>query len=282
MNNPANEVYPCALTIAGSDSGGGAGIQADLRTFNAYGVFGTSVITALTAQNPLEVTGIEGVTPAFVGKQIETVLRCLPVTVVKTGMLFSAEIIAEVANALTGGARILVVDPVMVSTSGARLLEESAVKALKEHILPLADWITPNLPEAELLLGRKLADRGAMIDGALELASIYGADILLKGGHAVGDKAVDFVVMDGELYELATPRVKIDGEAVAHGTGCTLSAALAAGFAIELAVDEALTAAKGFIYGSLVEAVDFGGGLKGMYPPSQSYEGKTSFKAVKR
>ena len=282
MNISANEVYPCALTIAGSDSGGGAGIQADLRTFNAYGVFGTSVITALTAQNPLEVTGIEGVSPAFVGKQIATVLKRLPVTAVKTGMLFSAEIIEEVASALVGGARILVVDPVMVSTSGARLLEESAVKALCERILPLADWITPNLPEAELLLGRKLSDRAAMIDGARELASLYGADILLKGGHATGDRATDFVVMDGELYELSSPRVRLDGEAVAHGTGCTLSAALTAGFAIELAVDEVLTAAKGFIYGSLLEAVEFGGGLRGMYPPSNSYEGKTLFKAIKK
>ena len=218
---------PIALTIAGSDSGGGAGIQADLKTFAALGVHGTSAITCITAQNPRGVTGIQAVRADMVRKQIEAVFSELKPDAAKTGMLFSAEIIRTVAEFFERGKRLpLVVDPVMLATSGAVLLKPSAIRVLKSRLLPLATLITPNLDEAELLLSRKLTSRDDLHSAARELHERYGCAVLVKGGHLrTGREAVD-VLFDGrESRELTAPRVR---GVSTHGTGCTYSAAIAA------------------------------------------------------
>ncbi|MDD4817772.1 MAG: bifunctional hydroxymethylpyrimidine kinase/phosphomethylpyrimidine kinase [Victivallaceae bacterium] len=269
--------YPLALTVAGSDSGGGAGIQADLRTFAAFGVFGASAITAVTAQNPYEVTAIEGLKPETVAAQIRAVTSKLAVGGIKTGMMFSANIVAAAALELAKRKAQLVIDPVMVATSGAVLLKPDAIANMKQLLLPLADWITPNIPEAELLLGRKLTGAKEFAAAAAELSDLYGANVIVKTGHALGDgrDAVDFVALEDGVYELGSPRIDIAQNSTAHGTGCTFSAALAAAFALEMEPEEALRAAKGFVLGSLIEAVEIGSGLLGMYPPQESYENKT-------
>ena len=276
--------YPLALTVAGSDSGGGAGIQADLRTFAAFGVFGTSAITAVTAQNPCEVTAIEGLKPETVAAQIRAVASKLAIGGIKTGMMFSAEIVAAAAKELAKRKAQLVVDPVMVATSGAVLLKPDAIENMQKLLLPLADWITPNIPEAELLLGRKLEGAGDFAAAAAELSELYGAGVILKTGHAaaIGREAVDFVALEDGVYELGSPRITLEHPSAAHGTGCTFSAALAAAFALEMEPDEALRAAKGFVLGSLTEAVEIGSGLLGMYPPQDSYENKTFLRRRKR
>lgn len=274
--------YPCAMTIAGSDSGGGAGIQADLRTFNAFGVFGCAAITAVTAQNPTRVEAVAPIAPEIVQAQINTVFDKINVRTVKTGMLFSSDIIRTVCRAIKGKHKIIVVDPVMVSTSGARLLQNEAVKTMREELLPIADWITPNIPEAELLLNRQLKDKDDFIAAARELAEIFSCSVILKTGHAAHEKnkAVDYVACDGELFELGSPTVKLPDPSAAHGTGCTMSAAIAAAFALEMDVREALSAAKGFVYGSLLEYVPLQNGVYAMYPPQESYEKLTFFKPL--
>lgn len=221
---------PIGLTIAGSDSGGGAGIQADLKTFSALGVHGTSAVTCITAQNPRGVTGIQAVRPNLVRKQIEAVFAELQPDAVKTGMLFSAGIIHVVAQFFAGGKRPpLVVDPVMVATSGAVLLKPSAVRALTEKLLPLAILVTPNLDEAEILLGRKVRRLAELPDAAREIHERFGCAVLVKGGHLrSGGTAVD-VFFDGKtLREFAARRIQ---DVSTHGTGCTYSAAIAAGLA---------------------------------------------------
>jgi hydroxymethylpyrimidine/phosphomethylpyrimidine kinase len=221
---------PLALTIAGSDSGGGAGIQADLKTFAALGVHGTSAITCLTAQNPAGVTGIQAATPAIVRAQLEAVVAELPPAAVKTGMLFSTAIVRVVADFIRAGKRPpLVVDPVMVATSGAVLLKPAAIRALTEELLPLATLLTPNLHEAELLLGRKLVSVEDLRSAAAELHARFGCTVLAKGGHLPGlREAVDIFRDDREELLLAAPFVRGVGT---HGTGCTYSAAVTAGLA---------------------------------------------------
>ncbi|MEZ0165369.1 bifunctional hydroxymethylpyrimidine kinase/phosphomethylpyrimidine kinase [Kineococcus sp. LSe6-4] len=218
---------PVALTIAGSDSGGGAGIQADLKTFAAHGVFGTSVLTALTAQNTRGVHGVHVVPAAFVTAQLDAVLADIAVHATKIGMLAGAPVVAAVAAAVRrGGLGPVVLDPVMVATSGDRLLDAEAVAAVREDLLPAADLVTPNVPEAAVLLG---AAPATDLDGARaqarELFSRTGTAVLLKGGHLTGPQSVDVLVgPDGETL-LRRPRVDTTAT---HGTGCTLSAALAA------------------------------------------------------
>jgi len=266
-NNPKNdELYPSALTIAGSDSGGGAGIQADLRTFNAFGVYGCTAITALTSQNPKRVARIDAVPAEGVACQIETVLDAISIRYAKTGMLFSAEIVGAVARCVKAHKLPLVVDPVMVSTSGSVLLEENAIEALKRELFPLAAWITPNIPEAELLLGRKLENEKQCSDAARECYEKWGVSVLLKSGHArEGKFAADFVCREGVLFRLSSLRVPDRGQS--HGTGCTLSAAMTAAFALEMPWKNALCEAKSFVLGSLTEFVEIGPGLSAMYPP---------------
>ena len=237
---------PIALTIAGSDSGGGAGIQADLKTFAALGVHGTNAITCITAQNPCGVSGIQPIRAEMVRRQMEAVFAELRPDAVKTGMLFSTEIIRIVAKFFSQGRRPpLVVDPVMVATSGAVLLQPSAIRALKTELLPLAAVVTPNLDETEILIGRKLRALSDLPVAARAIHARYGCAVLVKGGHLrEGANAVD-VLFDGkQLRVYSSPRV--NGVST-HGTGCTYSAAMAAGLAAGKSLPEAVAAAKRFI-----------------------------------
>ncbi len=268
--------YPVALTIAGSDSGGGAGIQADVRTFGAFAAYGCSAITAVTAQNPERVTKVEALSAAMVSAQIETIFSRLAVRAAKTGMLANAAIVEAVATAWNERKIPLVVDPVMVSTSGAPLLEPSAVEAVKKHLLPRAAWLTPNIPEAELLLGRTLRTAADFRNAARECAERFGCNVLLKTGHAEGmELATDFVSYQGKGYLLRAPRLSVPGIA-AHGTGCTLSAALTAALACGETWRDALLAAKTFVLGSLAEPVMIGKDLPAMYPPEMDYSEEVS------
>ncbi|MCC5840668.1 MAG: bifunctional hydroxymethylpyrimidine kinase/phosphomethylpyrimidine kinase [Opitutales bacterium] len=223
-----------ALTVAGSDSGGGAGIQADLLTFAARGVFGTTAITCLTAQNPGGVSAVEALPPAFVREQMEQVARYFSLGAAKTGMLLNAGIIAEAAAFFAGQRDLpLVVDPVMVATSGAVLLERSAITALREQLLPRATVITPNLDEATVLLGQSIRPED-METAALQLSDTFATAVLLKGGHLPGDDLLDVLVIPGEKAR-AYRHERIPGVHT-HGSGCTLASAIAA----ELAKGEAL------------------------------------------
>lgn len=263
-------LYPAALTIAGSDSGGGAGIQADLRTFHYFRVFGTSAITAVTFQNPLEVAGIEPVSPEGVRAQIRTVRKGIDIAAVKTGMLFSAEIIEAAADALSGFTGPLVVDPVMISTSGRNLLREDAVEALKNTLLPKAAWITPNLPEAEALTGRRIQSGDDAVQAARECAERWKCSVVLKGGHADGPEAADVVFHEGVSLLLSTPRILVKGNSD-HGTGCTFSAALTALLAQGTGWKDALIRAKAFVLASLTHPVRLSVcGVYGMYPPTET------------
>jgi hydroxymethylpyrimidine/phosphomethylpyrimidine kinase len=236
---------PIALTIAGSDSGGGAGVQADLKTFAALGVHGTSAITCLTAQNPKRVSGIEACSPAIVKAQIEAVFAELPPRAAKTGMLFSAEIIRAVARSLREHRCMLVVDPVMIATSGAVLLKPDAARALTRELLPLATLITPNVPEAEVLLGTKIREPEDLRRAARTLHERFGCAVLAKGGHLrTANEAID-VFFDGttELL-LTTSRIK---GVKTHGTGCTYSAAVTAFLARGEKLERAVRSAKTFV-----------------------------------
>jgi len=239
-----------ALTIAGSDSSGGAGIQADLKTFSAFGVYGASVITALTAQNTLGVQGIETVPAAFVAEQLRSVLTDLDVDAVKTGMLANAEIVAVVASALRSVARPLVVDPVMVATSGDVLLAPEAVNAIKSDLLPLATLVTPNLPEAAILLGSQQArsEEEMVAQGKALLGATGCHAVLIKGGHGVGDNATDILVSKAGVERFVRPRVATPHS---HGTGCTLSAAIAALLSQGVTLAEAVDRAKTYVWEGL-------------------------------
>ena len=261
--------YPAALTVAGSDSGGGAGIQADLRTFSYFKVFGASAITAVTCQNPLEVTGIEPVSPSGVRKQIETVRKAVRLAAVKTGMLFSSEIIEAAAASLRDFSGPLVADPVMISTSGRKLMQDSAIEAIQKVLLPLASWITPNLPEAEVLTGHAVRTGKEAVAAARECADRWGCSVVVKGGHAVGPDAADVVVHRGQCLLFSAPRVPVTGKSD-HGTGCTFSAALTAQLALGVDWVEALLRAKAFVLASLSRPVCLSDRLAGMFPPEEN------------
>jgi hydroxymethylpyrimidine/phosphomethylpyrimidine kinase len=239
--------YTRVLTIAGSDCGGGAGIQADLKTFSALGCYGMSVVTALTAQNTTGVTGIHAVPPAFVVQQMAAIFTDIGVDAVKIGMLYSAELIQAVADGLRRyGAANIVLDPVMVAQSGDKLLQDAAITALKDHLLPLATVLTPNLPEAGVLLGREVNGLDEMQAAAKSLAAFGSRSVLLKGGHAQGDDSSDvlFIADDDRCVVLEDRRVQT---ANTHGTGCTLSSAIAAYLAKGEAIGQAVRKAKAFI-----------------------------------
>lgn len=245
---PASDTRtPAALTIAGSDSSGGAGIQADLKTFTAFGVYGASVITALTAQNTRGVQGVEPVPPAFVAAQLRSVLDDLAVTAVKTGMLANAQIIEVVAETLrTRGEIPIVLDPVMVATSGDPLIADAAVAVLKSALIPRAALITPNLPEAARLLDQPVAEDEAAARRQLDgLARLGARAVLLKGGHGGGADAVDFLWHEGNVHRFSSPRIATRHT---HGTGCTLSAAIAALLASGCGLGEAVGRAKTFVH----------------------------------
>ncbi len=244
-NQKTPRQYCKVLTIAGSDSGGGAGIQADLKTFSAIGCYGMSVITALTAQNTRGVNSIHAVPPAFAVEQIDAVLSDIGADAVKIGMLYSAELIEAVAQALKKhSTRKIVLDPVMVAQSGDKLLQDDAIEAIKEHLMPLADVVTPNIPEASVLCGQQLKQWSDIESAAKTLAQHGSRSILVKGGHGDGNQSVDllFLAHENRFIRLAADRIKTDNN---HGTGCTLSSAIAGymakGNAIEAAVQKAKT-----------------------------------------
>lgn len=240
-----------ALTIAGSDSGGGAGIQADLKTFSALGIYGASALTAVTAQNTRAVTLIEGVSPAMIRAQIAAVLDDLDVAAVKIGMLGTAEATEAVADALDGCAAPIVLDPVMIAKSGDRLIDVPAIAAMIDRLLPMATVLTPNLPEAARLLDRMVAQDATETAAQGEALRAMGpAWVLMKGGHAEGDTLTDLLA-GPEPRRFAAPRIATRNT---HGTGCTLSAAIAAGLAQGLSVPEAVARAHGWLHQAIVAA----------------------------
>jgi len=238
--------YVRLLTIAGSDSGGGAGIQADLKTFAALGCYGMSAITALTAQNTVGVRAIHAVPASFLKAQLEAVLDDIGCDAIKIGMLHTPEVVDAVVWSLkTYGVKRVVLDPVMVATSGDRLIADETVSVLVRDLFPLATVITPNLDEAAWLLGRPLEDRSALLDAARELQGLGAPAVVVKGGHLPGDEVEDLLLTaDGDIHRLASPRLKSRN---VHGTGCTLSSAIAAHLAQGLDLPDAVRAARAYI-----------------------------------
>lgn len=245
---------PVALSIGGSDSSAGAGIQADLKTFSALDVYGLSAVTCLVAEVPRKVSLIEPATATMVREQIEVLLKTFPVGAIKTGLLCSTKIVRVVAQAIqerrkqTGRSIPLVVDPVMIATSGDKLLEPEAVKAYENELFPLATLITPNLDEAALLLKTLIKGRRQMPTAAKALATKYHASILLKGGHLRGENAVDLLFDRGKVTEFSAPFVR---DVETHGTGCTYSAAITAGLASGFSLEQAIRRAKKFVTESI-------------------------------
>jgi hydroxymethylpyrimidine/phosphomethylpyrimidine kinase len=241
---------PVALTIAGSDSSSGAGIQADLKTFSTLGVYGLTAVTCVVAETPGAVSKIEPVSADLVREQIEVLLRSFPVAAIKTGLLFSREIVEMVAQTLRANAEKtkaplpLVIDPVMVATSGDPLLRDDAIESYERDLFPLAALLTPNLVEAARLSGESITDLPAMRKAGEMLAKKYDVPVLLKGGHLPGDQAIDLLFLEGNVMEFSAP---FSRGVVTHGTGCTYSAAITAGLAKDLPLEEAVRRAKEFV-----------------------------------
>ena len=260
-----------ALTIAGSDSSGGAGIQADIKTMTANGVYATSAITALTAQNTTGVYGILESTPEFLANQLDCVFTDIFPDAVKTGMVSSTALIAVIADKLRQyGARNIVVDPVMVATSGARLISEEAVDALKEKLLPLATLLTPNIPEAEVLSGMTISAPAGLERAARAISEQYGCAVLCKGGHQISD-ADDLLWRNGAGVWFRGRRIQNSNT---HGTGCTLSSAIAANLAKGYDLDRSVQRAKDYISGALAAMLDLG---KGSGPMDHMFDLKGEF-----
>ena len=246
-----------ALTIAGSDSSGGAGIQADMKTMTANGVYAMSAVTALTAQNTTGVTDILESTPLFLGEQLDAIFTDIFPDAVKIGMVSSAELIAVIAEKLKlYGAKKIVVDPVMVATSGAKLLRDDAVEALCRELLPLAAVLTPNIPEAEILSGMTITDAVGMEAAAKLISEKYGCAVLCKGGHKVND-ADDLLWRNGSGKWFHGKRINNPNT---HGTGCTLSSAIASNLAKGYDLDQSVERAKAYISGALAAMLDLGHG----------------------
>ncbi|MGD8780138.1 MAG: bifunctional hydroxymethylpyrimidine kinase/phosphomethylpyrimidine kinase [Ignavibacteria bacterium] len=265
--------YYRTLTIAGSDSGGGAGIQADIKTFSALGCFGMSAIAALTAQNTVAVTGIYEVSPNFVAQQIDAVIEDIGVDAVKIGMLQSPEIIKTVADRLKYyHVKKIVLDPVMVAKSGDRLLREDAIDALKEELIPIAEVITPNIPEAEVLTNTKIEDQSGM-EKALELLADLGArSVLVKGGHSGSDESSDCLLIKKditghEIIWIKSTRIESKNT---HGTGCTLSSAIASYLAKGYNIIESVKSAKEYITAAIKAGAEYNLG-KGHGPVHHFY-----------
>ena len=246
-----------ALSIAGSDCSGGAGIQADLKTMTMNGVFAMSAITALTAQNTTGVRGIMEVSPEFLAQQIDAVFEDIRPDAVKIGMVASSDLIKTIAERLRFyKAENIVVDPVMVATSGARLIEEEAVETLKKELLPLAAVLTPNIPEAEILSGLKIENEDDMLQAAKEISQRYGCAVLCKGGHSIND-ANDLLYAEDQYRWFYGKRINNPNT---HGTGCTLSSAIAANLAKGCELVSAVGRAKDYISGALAAMLDLGAG----------------------
>ena len=246
-----------AVTIAGSDSSGGAGIQADIKTMIANGVYAMSAITALTAQNTTGVTGIMEVTPEFLGEELDNIFTDIYPDAVKIGMVSSSALIEKIADKLKEyQAKNIVVDPVMVATSGAKLISEEAIGTLKKRLLPIASVLTPNIPEAEELIGRKITSAEEMIDAAKEISEKYHCAVLCKGGHNLND-ANDLLYADGAYRWFNGKRIDNPNT---HGTGCTLSSAIASNLAKGFSLEESVERAKEYISGALAAMLDLGKG----------------------
>ena len=246
------------LTIAGSDSSGGAGIQADIKTIAAHRLFAQTAVTALTVQNTMGVTGVFDVPPEFVAAQIDAVFADIRPDAVKIGMVSSAEIVAAIAQALARHeAENIVVDPVMVATSGSVLAAGGAVDALRRQLLPMASVITPNLPEACVLVGRDIATRAEQDEAARELLATGAQAVLVKGGHGDGAAYDVLAHADGRISRFEAPRVETRNT---HGTGCTLSSAIACGLAEGLPLEDAVGRAKDYVTGALSAGLDLGCG----------------------
>jgi hydroxymethylpyrimidine/phosphomethylpyrimidine kinase len=240
---------PVALTIAGSDSGGGAGIQADLKTFSALGVFGASAITALTAQNTQGVYAVEDISPVMVAAQIDAVCEDMSVGGVKVGTVSRSETIAAVAARLRQHHLRPILDPVMVATSGDRLLQPDAIGALRRELVPLAHLVTPNLPEAALLTGTQpAANEGEILAQARAILDCGADAVLMKGGHGKGLESIDILFERSAVTRFPAPRIQTSNT---HGTGCTLSAAITAGLVLGLPLREAVAEAKAYLHDAL-------------------------------
>ena len=238
-----NEI-PVALTIAGSDSSAGAGAQADLKTFHSFGVYGLTAITCVVAETPGKVRRIQAIDVEVVAEQIELLLENFPVRAIKTGLLYSAEIAAAVARILRQCKIPIVIDPVMVATSGDLLLKKEAIAIYERELFPIAALITPNMDEAATLLGQAIPDLAAMREAGQQLLSRYAVPILLKGGHLGGEEATDLLFTSTHVHEITA---KFERGVHTHGTGCTYSAAITAGLAAGVRLEEAITRAKLFV-----------------------------------
>ena len=251
-------IMPCCLTIAGSDSGGNAGVQADLRAFHFYRVHGCTVFTALTAQNPDGVYAIHAVPAEFVASQLDAVLGGYAIAALKTGMLAEPETIESVAERIKPYTQIIkVVDPVMVATSGARLSGDSALEVLKSRLLPLADVVTPNIPEAEELSGISISGRQDVQEAAKRIFGRFGCAVLIKGGHAAGGKCAEDIYFDGNGFR-AFSSPWIAGALSTHGTGCSFAAALAAELALGGDMPSAIAGAKRYVHTAIAGAYRVG------------------------
>ena len=255
-----------ALTIAGSDCSGGAGIQADLKTMTMNGVFGMSAVTALTAQNTTGVTGISEVSPDFLRQQIDMVFQDIRPDAVKIGMVSSAGLIEAIAERLSAyQAENIVVDPVMVATSGSSLIETDAVATMKEKLLPLATLVTPNIPEAEVLSGLTVRNEEDMLTAAKAISESHGCAVLVKGGHSIND-ANDLLYSQGQARWFYGKRIDNPNT---HGTGCTLSSAIASNLAKGFSLEESVRRAKEYISGALQAMLDLG---KGRGPMNHAFD----------
>jgi hydroxymethylpyrimidine/phosphomethylpyrimidine kinase len=268
------ELIRTALTIAGSDSGGGAGIQADLKTFAALGVYGTSAITAVTAQNTLGVTAVTAVSADLVTAQIETVAADIPIHATKTGMLFNAAIVEAVAAAVEAlELPLLVVDPVMLAKSGDRLLDDDGIRAMCAELLPRALVVTPNIPEAEILSGRTIGSLEDVRAAAEEIYQHCGTAVVIKGGHArdTGDGLLVDLLFDGEQFtEYQTARISTRNT---HGTGCTFASAIAARLALDDSLTEAVAYAQAYVAGAIEHGLPLG---KGHGPLDHFWKSRTT------
>jgi hydroxymethylpyrimidine/phosphomethylpyrimidine kinase len=246
-----------ALSIAGSDSSGGAGIQADIKTMIANGVYGMSAITALTAQNTTGVAAIQNATPDFLEKQLDCIFTDIFPDAVKIGMVSDAKLIAVIAKKLKQyEAKHIVLDPVMVATSGTKLISDDAISALVEQLIPLAEVITPNIPEAEVLSGMTISSPEEMIEAAKKISESYHCSVLLKGGHQTND-ANDLLCQDGSYTWFYGKRINNPNT---HGTGCTLSSAIAANLAKGMSLSDSINSAKTYLSGALAAMLDLGKG----------------------
>jgi len=249
---------PVALSIAGSDSGAGAGIQADLKTFAAFGVYGVTVITAITAQNTVGVRAVQEVDAGVIAAQLDAVAEDFDIGALKSGMLSSAAIIEAVAAGIVRhGLRPLVVDPVMIAKSGDRLLAEDAVDALRRRLLPLAELVTPNIPEAEVLAGRSIRTRDDRLAAARAIMALGAHAVVIKGGHSEDDPVVDLLIDRQGVHEYRAARIVTTST---HGTGCTFSAAITAGLAMGLDLPTAVAEARDYLSRALSSAPGLGHG----------------------